>query len=42
MLFVPDEVLEEVDKLIFDFIWPNKKHHVKKNVLIQNIDKGGL
>ena len=42
ILFTPTDFVEKVDKIFFDFIWPNKKHHVKKKVLIQNIEDGGL
>ena len=42
VLYTPDDIIEEVNSLFYDFIWPNKKHHVKKKVLIQNIEDGGL
>jgi len=42
VLYTPDDVLNEVSSLFFDFVWPNKKHHVKKKVLFQNIENGGL
>ena len=42
VLYVPEEVIKELDNIFFDFIWPRKKHHVKKSVLIQNIEDGGL
>ena len=42
VLHTPQEILEEIDNLFFEFIWPNKKHHVKKKVLIQGIEEGGL
>ena len=42
VLFVPDEIEKEVSTIFYDFIWPNQKFHVKKNVLIQNIENGGL
>ena len=28
--------------MFFKFIWPSGKHHVKKDVLIQGIENGGL
>jgi hypothetical protein len=28
--------------MFFKFIWPSGKHHVKKRVLIQQIEAGGL
>ena len=42
ILFISDENIKHFDSLFYDFIWPNKKHHVKKKVLIQNIEDGGL
>lgn len=42
VLYTPPEVSQEVDHIFFDFLWPNKKHHVKKKVLIQSIADGGL
>lgn len=42
VLYTPAEVINEIDHIFFDFIWPNKKHHVKKKVLIQSIEDGGL
>ena len=42
VLYTPPEVSQEVDHIFFYFLWPNKKHHVKKKVLIQSIADGGL
>ena len=39
---IPEEFIKKVDKLFFDFIWPSGKHHVKKNMLIKDIESGGL
>jgi len=41
VLYVPQMVINEVNDLIFKFLWP-KKAHVKKSVVIQNIQDGGL
>jgi len=38
VVFVSDDTIEQIDKMIYDLIWPNGKHHVKKNVLIQDIE----
>ena len=42
VLFVPDKTVKELESIFYDFIWPNKKHHVKKQVLKQEIENGGL
>ena len=34
--------ITEAEKAFYDFVWPSGKHHVKKNVLIQPIENGGL
>ena len=41
VLYTPPNIIKEVDNLFFDFVWP-KKHHVKKKVLCQQIEAGGL
>ena len=42
IVYVPEDIIKQLDALFFDFIWPSGKHHVKKNVLIQEIERGGL
>ena len=42
VLFIQDEVAKELDDIFFSFIWPSQKHHVKKDVLIQSMEEGGL
>jgi exonuclease III len=42
IVYVPDDVIARVDAMFFKFIWPSGKHHVKKRVLIQQIEDGGL
>ena len=42
VIIIPEHNLNEIKKMFFDFIWPSGKHHVKQNVLIQNIEEGGL
>ena len=41
-LYFSDDQVKSIDKVFFEFLWPNKKHHVKKNVIIQEIERGGL
>jgi hypothetical protein len=40
-LYVPQEIIKSIEKIMYDFIW-NSKHHVKKITLIQGITDGGL
>ena len=42
VLFVPYKTVKELESIFYDFIWPNKKHHVKKQVLKQEFENGGL
>ena len=41
VLFVPQTIIDDVNDVIFKFLWP-KKVHVKKPVIIQGINEGGL
>ena len=42
VLHTPLWVIEEADKLMFKFLWSNKKPHVKRTTIISNIPEGGL
>ncbi len=36
-----DEVIKEIDRLIYDFLWDEKPHKVKKSIMIQDFIDGG-
>ena len=38
----PDTIIEQVDKLFFDFLWANKPSKISRNTIIREIDNGGL
>ena len=42
MLYTPPETIQQIERLMYDFIWTNGKHHVPKNVIVQSISNGGL
>ena len=42
MLTVPQEVIKRVQMKLFNFLWKNKKDKVKREVLYQEMRKGGL
>jgi len=43
VLSLPENFAKKVDKTIFDFIWENKPHKIKKkNKLIGDKNEGGL
>ena len=39
VLYVPKWVTEEVEKIMFSFLWSSKKAHVRKEVVINEIKK---
>ena len=42
-MYIPSDFIDEVDKLLFDFLWSEgKKPKVKSHVLTNNISLGGL
>ena len=42
MLTVPQEVIKRVQTKLFNFLWKNKKDKVKREVLYQEMRRGGL
>ena len=42
ILFTPKWVIAEADKLMFKFLWSNKKPYVKRTTIVANINEGGL
>ena len=42
MLTVPPEVIKRVQAKLFNFLWKNKKEKVKREVIFQEVTKGGL
>ena len=42
VLYIPEWVMHDVDQQFFNFLWSNKNAHVKKEVFINEICKGGL
>ena len=42
VMYIPEWVIKEVNDLMFRFLWSNKKAHVRREVIIQEISKGGL
>ncbi len=41
-LFIPPQNIKKANSIIYNFIWRNKTHYVKKSQLVKNIKKGGL
>ncbi len=41
-LSVPKDICSQMDKILFNFIWKNKPHKIKKSVLVNKLSDGGL
>lgn len=41
-LDVPHATIQEVDLKLLHFVWRNKPHYLKKSVLCNTLDQGGL
>ena len=39
---IPDHVIKTVNMLLYEFVWKGKRDKVKRDVIIQNYDRGGL
>ena len=42
MVYVPKEILDKVDKILFQFLWNNKPPKIRRNTIIAPISEGGL
>ena len=42
LIHVPDEIVRQVNTIIYNFVWNGKTDKVKRKILIQDIDMGGL
>lgn len=41
-LHLDNKLLKEIDKMLFDFIWKNRTHYIKKTVIMNSYENGGL
>lgn len=41
-LHLDDKLLPEIDKMLFNFVWKNRIHHLKNTLLMNSYDKGGM
>ncbi len=41
-LGVESHVCKTIDKILFDFVWKNRTHYLKKSVIMKDYSKGGL
>ena len=42
VLSPPENVLSELQELLVDFVWSGKRHYLRKQILFQRPDRGGL
>ena len=41
-LYMSEKTIDDIETIVYDFVWPKGKHHVKKITLIETIPNGGL
>ena len=42
MIYIPDKILQKIDKLLFDFLWNSKPAKIKRTTIIAPIGEGGM
>ena len=42
MIYIPENILKKIDKLLFDFLWSSKPAKIKRTTIIAPIEEGGL
>ena len=42
MIYIPQDVLETIDKMLFNYLWDNKRAKIKRTTIIAKIEDGGL
>ena len=42
MIYVEDAIIKRIEKLLYNFIWTNNVHKVKKSTIIAPIEDGGV
>ena len=41
-MYTPAKILDNIDKLLFNFFWRNKPPRVKRSTIINDIQNGGI
>ena len=41
-IFIPANIFEKIDKILFEFLWQSKPSQIKKSTIIAPISEGGL
>jgi exonuclease III len=42
IIVIPQKVIKEVNSLIYEFVWQGKRDKIKRDILVQDYDNGGL
>ena len=42
LIYVPNEILDQINKEFFNFLWRNKPPKIKKETIIGQLEDGGL
>ena len=42
MIYIPVNILQKIDKILFDFLWSSKPAKIKRSTIIATIEEGGL
>ena len=42
MIYIPDNILKDIDNILFKYLWDNKPSKIKKTTLIAPIKEGGF
>ena len=42
MICIPENSLQNIDKILFDFLWSSKPAKIKRNTIIAPVEEGGL
>ena len=42
MIYIPDEILDKIDKLLFNYLWDCKRSKIKRTTITAKIENGGL
>lgn len=41
-LAIPDNMIKSINQIIFNFIWKNRHHYIRKGDLVKSLEEGGL
>ena len=42
MIYIPEQVLKKIDKILFDYLWNSKPAKIKRSTIIAPINEGGM